>query len=135
LTVSAFYLSNVEQYLFRQAGSAANFYANVSSLPIDTTSAFIRSVPRQGSMGSLFNFSAPTIVGGGPGSAAAGNFGNGGFSISITDIGGVRTPRTVRDSAGVQLVNVSVDSAGRSSALTSDSARAAAARQDSAYLS
>ena len=44
-TVSAFYLSNVEQYLFRQFGDAEKFYKNVQMLPIDSTSAFIRSVP------------------------------------------------------------------------------------------
>src|SRR5262245_13199719 len=44
-TVSAFYLSNVEQYLFRQGGDAERFYKNVQTLPIDSVSAFIRSVP------------------------------------------------------------------------------------------
>src|SRR5688572_1971924 len=46
LMVTAFYVSNVEQYLWRESGSAERFYANVSALPIDTTSHFIRSVPR-----------------------------------------------------------------------------------------
>ena len=39
--VSAFYVSNVEQYLF-QDGKAAAFYENVSELPIDAMSVFIR---------------------------------------------------------------------------------------------
>ncbi len=42
-TVSAFYLSNVEQYLY-QDRIWANFCRNVATLPLDTTSTFIRSV-------------------------------------------------------------------------------------------
>jgi hypothetical protein len=41
--VSAFYLSNVEDYLYRD-GSWNNFCANASTLPTDETSTFIRSV-------------------------------------------------------------------------------------------
>jgi hypothetical protein len=40
--VSAFYLSNVEQYL-SQDGKTSSFYANVATLPIDDYSRFIRS--------------------------------------------------------------------------------------------
>jgi hypothetical protein len=43
-TVTAFYLSNVEQYLFNQGDDARNFFENVSTLPLDSTSTFIRSV-------------------------------------------------------------------------------------------
>jgi hypothetical protein len=39
--VSAFYVSNVEQYLFMD-GKANAFYANVAALPIDDKSVFIR---------------------------------------------------------------------------------------------
>jgi hypothetical protein len=42
-TVSAFYVSNVEQYL-RQDGIWGNFCTNVAALPLDRTSTFIRSV-------------------------------------------------------------------------------------------
>src|SRR5262249_46928377 len=42
-TVTAFYLSNVEQYLF-QDNSWRRFYANVATLPIEPSSQFIRSV-------------------------------------------------------------------------------------------
>jgi hypothetical protein len=46
-TVTAFYLSNVEQYLFQgngnQNGGWTNFYDNVSALPLDASSTFIRS--------------------------------------------------------------------------------------------
>ncbi|HET9799364.1 MAG TPA: hypothetical protein VFP90_15300 [Gemmatimonadaceae bacterium] len=40
--VNVFYTSNVEQYLF-QNGVAAQYYANVATLPLDDNSAFIRS--------------------------------------------------------------------------------------------
>ena len=42
-TVSAFYCSNVEQYLF-QSDEWVRFYRNVATLPLDSTSTFIRSV-------------------------------------------------------------------------------------------
>ena len=42
-TVTAFYVSNVEQYLF-QDGILPEFYRNVETLPLDETSTFIRSV-------------------------------------------------------------------------------------------
>ncbi|HZI51170.1 MAG TPA: hypothetical protein VFE29_05060 [Terriglobia bacterium] len=41
-TVTAFYLSNVEQYLFNDFRSA-DFYENVATLPLDSGSTFIRS--------------------------------------------------------------------------------------------
>lgn len=41
-TVTAYYTSNVEQYLFQNGRSDA-FYANVATLPLDETSTFIRS--------------------------------------------------------------------------------------------
>ncbi len=103
LTVTAFYVSNVEQYLFRQAGAADAFYGNVASLPIDTTSTFIRSVPRAASP-----FSVSWFGGGSAGTLAAG-----GVVVSVIDSGGVRTTRMVRDSAGVQVVQVTVDSTAR----------------------
>jgi hypothetical protein len=40
--VTTFYVSNVEQYLFQQ-DEALPFYQNVATLPIDSTSFFIRS--------------------------------------------------------------------------------------------
>jgi hypothetical protein len=47
-TVSAFYTSNVEMYLFQQADDWKKFYGNVASLPIDEKSTFIRSVSNRG---------------------------------------------------------------------------------------
>ena len=41
--VGAFYVSNVEQYLFRQQNDWNTFYGNVGMLPIDSNSRFIRS--------------------------------------------------------------------------------------------
>jgi adenosine deaminase len=43
--VTAFYVSNVEQYLFGPLDASGRFYRNVEALPIDSTSAFIRSLP------------------------------------------------------------------------------------------
>jgi hypothetical protein len=43
-TVTAFYLSNVEQYLFQQNDDWSRFYQNVAALPLDSTATFIRSV-------------------------------------------------------------------------------------------
>jgi hypothetical protein len=42
--VGAFYTSNVEQYLFQQGDDWSRYYKNVSTLPLDSASAFIRSV-------------------------------------------------------------------------------------------
>jgi len=57
-TVTAFYTSNVEQYLF-QSDDWKKFFANVATLPLDNSSTFIRAV---------FNFSAmPSPNSGTPG--------------------------------------------------------------------
>jgi hypothetical protein len=56
-TVSAFYLSNVEQYL-TQDGVWGQFCANVATMPLDETSTFIRSGQRgfgRGGGGGLRN--------------------------------------------------------------------------------
>jgi hypothetical protein len=45
-TVSVFYVSNVEQYLF-QDGAFDAFARNVATLPVDRSSAFVRSVSRR----------------------------------------------------------------------------------------
>ena len=42
-TVTAFYLSNVEQYLFQQGDDGRKWFENVATLPLDSTSTFIRS--------------------------------------------------------------------------------------------
>ena len=42
-TVTAFYLSNVEQYLFQQGDDWKRWFDNVATLPLDATSTFIRS--------------------------------------------------------------------------------------------
>ena len=47
--MSAFYLSNVEQYLY-QDRIWGNFCRNVATLPLETSSTFIRSV-RGGGVG------------------------------------------------------------------------------------
>ena len=48
-TVSAIYASNVEQYLFQSGDAWRRYYESVATLPLDSTSTFIRSV---GSLGS-----------------------------------------------------------------------------------
>jgi hypothetical protein len=42
--VTAFYVSNVEQYLFQQDDDWSKFYHNVETLPVDSSGTFIRSV-------------------------------------------------------------------------------------------
>ena len=56
-TVTAFYTSNVEQYLF-QSDDWKKFFGNVATLPVDTASTFIRAV---------FNFNTPPNQTGTPG--------------------------------------------------------------------
>jgi hypothetical protein len=60
-TVSAFYLSNVEQYL-RMDGLWGAFCANVATLPLDESSMFIRSV-RGGQPGQPFGFGLRSELG------------------------------------------------------------------------
>jgi len=43
-TVSVFYLSNVEQYLFQQDDDWSKFFTNVGTLPLESNSTFIRSI-------------------------------------------------------------------------------------------
>jgi hypothetical protein len=43
-TVTAFYTSNVEQYLFQQDDDWKKFFTNVAALPVDSSSVFIRAV-------------------------------------------------------------------------------------------
>jgi hypothetical protein len=44
--VGVFYVSNVERYLFEQGDHGRQFYRNVAALPLEPSSAFIRSVTR-----------------------------------------------------------------------------------------
>jgi hypothetical protein len=109
LTVTAFYLSNVEQYLFRDRNAAERFYSSVATLPTDSTSTFIRSVPPNGG-GAMFGF-APGTFGARqlPGSGIVGLR----FSITIRDSGGLRVTQIVQDSNGVPIRRTMVDSGGR----------------------
>lgn len=56
--VSAFYLSNVEQYL-RQQGTQSAFCANVASMPLTEQSTFVRS---QSSGGGFQNMLGPILT-------------------------------------------------------------------------
>jgi hypothetical protein len=88
--VQAFYVSNVEEYLFR-SGSADRFYESVQALPLDASSTFIRSV-----------------VGSGGVSTAT-------FMVRSRDSAGVRVLQAVRDSGGRSaVVRSAIDSVGGS---------------------
>ena len=55
--VTVFYTSNVEQYLFQQGADWRHFYSSVATLPVDSTSTFIRSISGGGfSRGYGFRF-------------------------------------------------------------------------------
>ena len=96
MTVTAFYVSNVEQYLFRDTGQAAErFYGNLTALPLDSTSMFIRSVPRMG-------MPMTTFSGGG---------GVQSMRVSVSrDPNGYLVTQSTRDSAGVQVTTTTIDS-------------------------
>jgi len=99
-TVTAFYLSNVEQYLFRQTGDAAKFYGNVETLPLDSTSTFIRSVPPAD--GGRFFFGNPGYVG----STVSTNY----YSVQVRDSAGMSIIYTTSDSAGRLVTTRAIDS-------------------------
>jgi hypothetical protein len=97
MTVTAFYASNVEQYLWREPGVAERFYANLTALPLDSTSTFIRSVPRMG--GSTMT--TGRIVGGLPV----------GLRVNLTrDVNGYLITQTTQDSAGITITKTTIDS-------------------------
>jgi hypothetical protein len=58
--VSAFYVSNVEQYLFMD-GKEGQFYANVASLPVTETSIFIRPYSMRGFGRGGGSYGGPTL--------------------------------------------------------------------------
>jgi hypothetical protein len=95
--VAAFYLSNVEQYLWRQPGVAEAFYENVAALPTDSTSMFIRSVPP---VNPIFS----------PGFMTTGNTNAASYSVQLVDSGGVSLISVTKDSAGQRVTTKTVDS-------------------------
>jgi hypothetical protein len=104
-TVTTFYLSNVEQYLFRGTGVAAQFYENVKALPIDSTSTFIRSVAPVG----LATGYAVSILGGSPFAIASGSSRS--YSVRVVDSAGVSiVSTTTTDSTGKEVTTRTVDS-------------------------
>ena len=58
-TVTAFYTSNVEQYLFQEAYAWRKFLQNVATFPIDAKSTFIRSISNRGFPFSQFRRISP----------------------------------------------------------------------------
>jgi hypothetical protein len=122
-TVSAFYLSNVEQYLFRGVDDADRFYRNVETLPVDSTSTFIRSVPpNNGAFGGTFTF----LSGGAPTAIS-----NAYFSVAVRDSGGVRVVQTQTDSAGTRVTKETIDSSRTRRPTPLELFRALRARDDS----
>jgi hypothetical protein len=60
-TVTAFYTSNVEQYLF-QSDAWRGFFSNVATLPVDSSSTFLRAVFNTGGMRVQSTPSGPRSV-------------------------------------------------------------------------
>ncbi len=142
MTVSAFYLSNVEQYLF-QNGVADKFYENVATLPIDTMSTFIRSVPGGGGVGGSFSVTsrngAINNFNGGVISAyrgVVGSYSGSYTSVMITDTAGYRQMRISQDTAGQTVTRTYRDSAGSMILMSTDvrPTRAAALQQPDTLL-
>lgn len=119
LTVGAFYVSNVEQYLFRDGDAWERFYGNVSALPLDSTSSFIRSVPRAGG-GNVMTFSA--------GTGRNTQFQPGIAYVVYRDSMGIRSITVAQDSAGRIGSQTVRDSAGRPGSAPNDTSLAAQLR-------
>jgi hypothetical protein len=94
VNVGAFYVSNVEQYLFQRGDGRRAFYANVTALPTDSTTTFIRSVPR-----------FPAASFGTGGSTAVGPY----YDVRVRDSGNATIVVITRDSAGQRVTTRSVD--------------------------
>jgi hypothetical protein len=134
LTVQAFYLSNVEQYLF-QNGVADAFYKNVATLPTDSTSTFIRSVPP--GAGGSYGFAAggPNLPAGFGGTVSGSlriTMNNGVTSaIQTFDSAGMHWMRTMNDSSGVGITRLYRDSVGVLLLQRTDTARTSNANPNS----
>jgi hypothetical protein len=115
LTVQAFYLSNVEQYLF-QDGIADEFYRNVATLPLDSTSTFIRSVPPN-SGGGTFMITGRAVM--------RSNINGVNTLMQMFDSSGYRWMRTTLDSGGVSMTRLYRDSLGVMQLKQTDSTRTA----------
>jgi hypothetical protein len=58
-SLSAFYTSNVEQYLFQSEDAWRRFYTNVATLPVDGRSTFVRAVFNYGNYGAYRDPASP----------------------------------------------------------------------------
>jgi len=111
--VVAFYLSNVEQYLFRGFDDASRFYQNVATLPIDTTSTFIRSVPPNNGFGGIFSVMTSQ------GMFGSSTISTNNYSVQVIDSANVHIIITTSDSGGKPMTTRTIDtSAVRPSPLT-----------------
>ena len=124
-TVTAFYLSNVEQYLYKGPDDASRFYKNVAALPIDTTSTFIRSVPPNNAGGMLSILSSQGM------SFGASPITNNYYSVQVIDSGGVSVVLTTSDSAGRPVTNRTIDTSTTNRPSALDIFRRLRARDDS----
>ena len=61
-TVTAFYLSNVEQYLFQNETAWRGFFSNVATLPVDSSSSFLRAVFNMGGIRSSGPIGARSVT-------------------------------------------------------------------------
>ena len=100
MNVGAFYVSNVEQYLFRRGDGGRAFYENVDALPTDSTTTFIRSVPRLPAWW--------LVAGGGSPSSAAPAVGPH-YDVQVRDSGNATIVQITRDSAGRRVTTRTVD--------------------------
>jgi hypothetical protein len=126
-TVTAFYLSNVEQYLFRGfEDNASKFYKNVDALPIDSTSTFIRSVPPNNGLGGVFGIltSSGMTFGSSP---ITNNY----YSVQVIDSAGVSIILTTSDSAGKPVTTRTIDTSKTNRPSALDVFRRLRARDDS----
>jgi hypothetical protein len=60
--ITAFYLSNVEQYLFQREETWKRFYSNVATLPIDEKSTIVRSVSDQNSVPGRLSMPRTSLI-------------------------------------------------------------------------
>jgi hypothetical protein len=93
--VAAFYLSNVEQYLYRSPKDVESFYENVATLPTDSTSTFIRSVPPTVSGTYSFSTNSCQIAY---------------YIVQLVDSAGRSFITVTKDSAGRRVTTTTVDS-------------------------
>jgi hypothetical protein len=115
-TVKAFYVSNVEMYLWPPAKGYDRFYQSVATLPLDSTSQFIRTIPGDGSGPQVVRFNPPVLIANSVSTPSTDALGNR-VTTTTYDSAGARITRVVTDSVGKTIVRLSIDSSQRMAAL------------------